>query len=474
MQPDPIRRRRLLMMLAATGLAATPAARHALAQQSRPVDAPSNASGAKDTGSAKGLTVVVVGAGIAGLSAAVTLAEAGAEVIVLEARDRVGGRIFTDRSLGVPVEHGANFIHGFNGNPVADLSTEARTTPFFVDQEQWELFEVGGGQPEDFEIDDVFDDLAEIDDKAAEEADGKADVSLLAMIELLDPALLQEPIGNWGLTDTYEGELAAPLAAISALHFDAGDVFDGPDAVLREGYDSLPKFLADGLDLRLNEPVRRIVHTPAGVTVETEKGTLTADHCIVTVPLGVLKAGVIAFDPPLPQTQQKAIAAIGFGRLAKVSVAFDRAFWPEDAHFLGYAGTTRGRFADMLNLMPIQDAPVLTLVASGDYVQTVEAMDEAALKADVTAVLRDMFGASVPEPRAIARHVWSSDPYARGAYSFPAVGAEPALHEALAAPAGLRLWLAGEHTSVDHFGTVHGALLSGERAAEAVLAGHKG
>ena len=112
--------------------------------------------------------VIVVGAGMAGLSAAVTLVGAGAEVIVLEARDRIGGRIFTDRSLGVPVEHGANFIHGFNGNPAAGLAAKAGATPFFIDQERWQLFQPGGVEPEDFEIDDVFDDLEQIAEKAAD------------------------------------------------------------------------------------------------------------------------------------------------------------------------------------------------------------------------------------------------------------------------------------------------------------------
>ncbi len=468
MRPDPIRRR-LLLLLAASGLSATPLARQALAQ-SRPAR---TASGDAGKGAGKGLKVIVIGAGMAGLSAAAMLAEAGAEVIVVEARDRIGGRIFTDRSLGVPVEHGANFIHGFNGNPVAELATELGATPFFIDDAQWQVFERGGGEPEDFELDDVFADLERIADKAGEEADGDAGLSLLDVIDLLDPALLQEPIGNWALTDAYEGDFGAPLSKISALYVDAGEMHDGPDAVLPEGYDALPDYLADGLDIRLSEPVRAIRHASDGVSVETVKGMLTADHCIVTVPLGVLKSGAILFDPPLPEAQQKAIAAIGFGRLAKVSVAFDEAFWPQEPHFFGHAGATRGRFADMLNLVPIHDAPVLTLVASGDYAERVDAMDEAALRADIMAVLRDMFGARVREPKAIARHVWSRDPFALGAYSFPAVGAVPDQHEALAVAASPRLSLAGEHTSAAYFGTVHGALVSGLSAAEAILAGRK-
>lgn len=468
MRPDPLRRR-LLLLAAASGLSLSSLGRRALAQAPPPASAADPVSAA-----GRGLKVVVVGAGMAGLSAAARLAESGAEVVVLEARDRIGGRIFTDRRLGVPVEHGANFIHGYHGNPVADLAAKARATPFFIDQESWQLLEQGGVEPEEFEIDDVFDDLETLADSAAEEADGDPSVSLLEVIEMLDPALLQEPIGNWALTDSYEGEYGAPLAQLSALHLDAGEAFDGPDVVLREGCDLLVKFLGQGLDIRLGQPVRRIRHRPDGVTVETEAGTVEADHCIVTVPLGVLKAEAITFEPALPDSHRKAVAAIGFGQLAKVSVAFDKPFWPEDVHFLGYAGRERGRFADMLNLTAIHDAPMLTLVASGDYAPRADAMDDAALIADITAVLRDMFGSDVPAPKGMSRHAWSRDPFARGAYSFPAVGASPADHVTLAAPVGPRLLLAGEHVSADYAGTVHGALLSGEQAADLVLAAHKG
>ncbi|MBC2773957.1 NAD(P)/FAD-dependent oxidoreductase [Rhizobium sp. AQ_MP] len=470
MRPDPLRRR-LLLLLAASSLSALPLSRQVLAQETRRAR---TASGTAADGAGKGLKVIVIGAGIAGLTAASSLAEAGAEVIVLEARDRIGGRIFTDHSLGIPVEHGANFIHGFNGNPVAELSTEAGATPFFIDGEQWQVFERGGSEPEDFELDDVFDDLEVIEDRAVEEADGDAQQSLLDIIEMFDPALLKEPIGNWALTDAYEGEFGAPLAQISALHFDAGESFDGPDAVLKEGYVTLADYLAEGLDIRLGQTARAVRHAGDVVSVETSGGVLTADHCIVTVPLGVLKSGAITFDPPLPEPQRKAIAALGFGRLAKVAVAFDEAFWPEEPHFIGYAAETRGRFADMLNLVPIHEAPVLTMVASGDYAEKVDAMDEAALRADVTAVLRDIFGEKASAPKAVLRHVWSRDPHALGAYSFIAVGASPSDFEALAMPASPRLLLAGEHTSADYFGTVHGALMSGERAAEALLAGRKG
>lgn len=464
MRPE-LSRRQLLALLAATTLAdlsrpglAAAAAKASVAANPKP----------KSRG--KGTKVVVIGAGMAGLVAAARLVEEGAEVVVIEARNRIGGRIFTDRSLGVPVELGAGLIQGYNGNPLADLLDQAGARPFFVDEDESVLLDEGGVEPEEFELDDLWDDVDTIIEDAAEEADGDPQMSLAEVVDILDPALAKEPIGGWALTDMIENDVGAPLDAISALHFDADKAFDGPDVLVKQGYDTLLKPLAKGLDIRLGETVSRIVTGKDGVTVETDKGRHQAAHVVVTVPLGVLKAGSIRFEPPLPPAHIDAIAAIGFGNLGKVSVQFDRAFWPSEAHYIGFVARTRGRYAEIVNLMPSQGAAVLTCVASGAYAATVDAMDDQAVTADVTNALRSMFGRDLSPPKGLVRHVWSSDPLARGTYSFTATGTLPLHFEALAKPAGPGLWLAGEHTIFDYHGTVHGAFMSGTRAAEQILA----
>lgn len=468
MRPE-LSRRHLLALLAATTLADLPLPGLASAATTSSAAVNANANTApKHRG--KGTRVLVIGAGMAGLVAAARLAEEGAEVLVIEARDRIGGRIFTDRSFGVPVELGAGLIQGYNGNPLADLLDRAGARPFFVDEEEAILLDDGGAEPEEFELDDLWDDIDTIIEDAAEEADGDPEMSLAEVVDILDPALAKEPIGSWALTDMIENDVGAPLDAISALHFDGDKAFDGPDALVKQGYDTLLAPLAKGLDIRLGETVSRISTGKDGVIVETDKGLHQAAQVVVTVPLGVLKAGSIRFEPPLPPAHREAIAAIGFGNLGKVSQQFDRAFWPKEAHYIGFVANERGRYGEIVNLMPSQGAAVLTFVASGAYAQTLDAMDDHAATADVMDALRAMFGKDQSPPTGLVRHVWSSDPLARGTYSFTATGTLPQHFEALAQPAGPGLWLAGEHTIFDYHGTVHGALMSGTRAADAILA----
>lgn len=413
--------------------------------------------------------VIIVGAGIAGLAAARMLTDRGVAVVVIEARERIGGRIDTDESLGTPVERGAAWVHGFNGNPVATRVRDAGLTTFFSDYDDYQVWLPGGERPEDWEIEDVFDAFETIVNKAADEADEDADISMFDAIDQLDPGALKDPLSGWMLSSEIEDDAGAPLSEISAAHYGEDSIYEGPDALLPEGYAGVLKALAKGLDIRLGEPVRRITHGGGGVTVETSKGSHSGAYVISTLPLGVMKAGNVLFDPPLPKAQADAIAAVGFGTVTRVSMRFDACFWPEDVEFLSYAARERGRWPTMVSLKPVNDADVLSLIATGDYAVKADGMTKAELEADIATVLSEMFGKAARPATGLVASQWSRDPFALGAYSFPAVGAKPADFDCLADPVGERLFLAGEHTGFEFHGTVHGAYLSGERAARQVL-----
>lgn len=453
MRPE-LTRRRLLALSAGTAgtLLASPALRPAFA-----------ASGNKPR-------VIVVGAGIAGLSAARTLSDRGIEVVVIEARDRIGGRISTDRSLGVAVERGASWLHGMNGNPLARLVREQKLSTFFSDYDDYEVWLPGGERTEDWELEDAIDAFDTVLDKAADEAEEGSDLSLMEAIDQLDPGMLKDPLSGWMLSSEIEDDGGAPLSRISALQYGEDRGFDGPEALLPDGFGRVVEGLAKGLDIRLGEPVRRISHGPGTVVVETAKESYSGTHVISTLPLGVLKAGHVAFDPPLPERHAGAIASLGFGAVTKVSVKFDRCFWPEGTQFLSYAAKERGRWPTMINLMPVSGASILTLVSTGDYALKSDAMSEAELQADIATVLGEMFGPEARPAEKIVAAQWSRDPFALGAYSYPAVGCMPADFDGLSEPVGDRLFLAGEHTIFEHHGTAHGAFMSGERAADQVIA----
>ena len=206
----------------------------------------------------------------------------------------------------------------------------------------------------------------------------------------------------------------------------------------------------------------RIADDGAAVQLDTSHGPVTADRVIVTVPLGVLKAQTIAFDPPLPETKRRAIERLGFGLLNKVVLAFEEPFWPESPDMLGLVGPQQP-VADLVNGLMFADTPLLVGLRGGAAARSREELSDQDAIGEVLTAL------DAPEPTGALVTRWASDPYARGSYSFLAVGSSPADLRALAEPASERLLFAGEATQEDFFATVHGAYMSGIREADRIL-----
>lgn len=448
-----ITRRQLLALLGAAALQGLPLLQRAARA----------ASGGRDA------RVIVIGAGIAGLSAARQLVDAGHEVVVLEARGRIGGRIDTDHSLGIAVERGANWIHGVVGNPVKALADSVGARTVSTDYDNIEVFQAGGRRVSTSALEVAEERYGALLERIDDRYDMGEDLPLSEALGVFDAEFLDDAVRRWVVSSDTQADTGANLEALSAYYFDEDDAFAGADAVLPQGYDAILTPLASGLDIRLNAPVKLVRHGGRTVVVETVSGRHEADHVICTVPLGVLKAGHIAFDPPLPAAHRQAIERVGFGNMTKAAVAFDQAFWSGHRHFFGYAGDERGRWPTALNLKVTSRRNILMMICSGTYSVRADAMDSSALSADLVGSLRDMFATEIPEPMSVISSSWSRDPYALGAYSFPALGSTPKHFDRLGMAVGDTLFFAGEHTEFDYHGTVHGALISGRRAASQIM-----
>lgn len=412
-------------------------------------------------------TILVIGAGMSGLAAARTLVDAGQTVTVLEARDRLGGRIWTQTLDGLPLDLGAAWIHGVTGNPLVDLARQAGAAAAPTDYADALVFDANGERNEaEATAEDALAFVAER--RPAQGADVSVGTLVDAYIDGMELSARNRQDVLVELAAYFENSYGADLDEISARYFDEGAEVAGGDVLFPSGYGQLIAFLARGLNIRTNAPVSEIEHGGDRVTVVLAGGErVRVDQAICTLPLGVLKAGTVRFSPALPADKQDAIARVGFGLLNKAVFVFDEAFW-DRATWIGYSSDLLLTWIEWLNLQPVLGRPVLVGFAGGERGRRSEAQSEADQLAEALADLRALYGDAVPEPRAAHLTRWASDPYALGSYTFPALGATSADLDTLAAPAGC-LHFAGEHTDRDHASYVTGAYLSGLRAAQEIL-----
>lgn len=415
--------------------------------------------------------VLVIGAGMAGLSAAQRLKQLDYDVILLEARERFGGRVWTDHTLGLPLDLGASWIHGVQGNPLSKLADEVGAERVETDYESISIFNTDGA-------------LLSAEDAAAVAGDFE---NLMAQIEEWQDEFdydmsLQQAIDQYLSVRDYsaetlrrlayavnteiEHEYAADVKDLSLFWFDDSGEFDGGDVIFPQGYEQITNNLAAGLDIRLSENVQRIAYSRDGVTVQTQSGEYTAKKALVTLPVGVLQKGVVQFEPPLPSAKQSALMKFGSGVLNKIYLRFSEIFWEEDSHLLGYISEEKGHFCEWLNLAALMNQPVLLGFNAGTYGLEIESLSDDEIVTAALETLSVMFGRQVPAPEGWLITRWGKDPFAYGSYSSLMPGAVPENYGLLAAPVQDALFFAGEATHREHPATVHGAWLSGQRAAK--------
>jgi len=441
--------------------------------------------------------VAIIGAGVAGLQAARRLVRAGARIVVLEARERVGGRIDTraEPDWPVPIDLGAEFVHGrspilIDGLHAAGVKV-ATQRPAHHLARQGRLLPAGRLWKRALTL-------------ASEISLTPGSFDMTVATTLGRPAwsrsggdterlLARNYLEGFNAADLRRASVRALLQQQRAAEAIAGDTLGRPVG----GYRALPLHLArlvtngagkssEGQPvLRLGTIVERISWRPGRVVMDVRAtdgvrlSKISAAIAIVTIPLGVLQAatgsaGAIRFQPRLPADVRAAIGALAMGNVTKVVLRFNRPPWPTHrTPTLGFLHIPGGTFPTLWTLAE-GPRPVVVAWAAGPRADRLRVQDTARLRRAAVTTLAGALGRAVgdlePFVDGATVAVWGDDPFSRGAYSWVPVGATHAA-ATLARPIAGTLIFAGEATeTTGHSGTVHGALLTGERAARDALA----
>ncbi|MFG6279984.1 NAD(P)/FAD-dependent oxidoreductase [Microbacterium sp. 5K110] len=423
---------------------------------------------------------VVVGAGIAGLSAARLLAREGRRVVVVEARDRVGGRVHSQRDGHRVTDRGASWIHGIDDSPV-----EAAARAFGMPMAE---FTVGGYQPDSRPLAYFGPDAARL---TPEEVQAFADDVRALNADLVEVIARSAPDATYAdvVDEALAGRDWAPERAqrvreyngrraeeqygvhmsVLGAHGLDDDTVNGDEVVFPRGYDELATNLAEGLDVRLEHVVGAIEWSATGVTVTTDRGTFHGATAVVTLPIGVLQSGDVAIAPSLPDTHRRVLGVLASNAFEKVVLRFREKFWDAGVYGIRQFGDEGEWWHSWYDLGRIHDEAALLTFAAGPAAVATRHWSDEEIAASTLAQLRRLYGAHVPEPESVVVTRWQDDPFSRGSYSYMKPGSVGPDHDELAEPVGGVLHLAGEATWGDDPATVPGALLSGHRAAENVL-----
>ena len=426
------------------------------------------------------IDTVVIGAGVAGLTAARSLVHAGRRVVVLEARDRVGGRVWTDRSDGFITDLGASWIHGVADSPVA-----AAARAFGMRAVE---FTVGSYQPDGRPIAYYGPDGERLSEAAAQDFTKDIHAVDATLVEVIAASAAEASyrdvtetaldLQGWDnaraqrvrefLEHRSEEQYGAWIEDLAAHGLD-DDVVDGDEVVFPDGYDRLPARLAQGLDVRFQHVVSRVRWSAEGVTVTTDHGDFAADTAVVTVPVGVLQSGDFTFEPSLPEPNAGALSRLRMNAFEKVILRFRTKFWDDDVYAIRQQGPESRWWHSWYDLTALHGTPTLLTFAAGPAATATRNWDEERIVESILAQLERLYGDRVERPSHVDLTHWLDDPFSHGAYAYMMVGSTTADHDNLATPVGGVLHIAGEATWTDDPATVPAAMSSGHRAASRIL-----
>jgi monoamine oxidase len=423
----------------------------------------------KQSGSKK--KVIIIGAGMAGAGAARLLKDEGYEVIVIEARDRIGGRIWSDKSLGTTIDLGAGWIEDATGNPVGKLAEKFGLQTRVSDFDSVNIYNTDGLLLNEDKATEVYRESQRFLQRSLRYGYFQDhDISFEECMEntwkdtTMEDSLKR--MVKWRIS-TEEINAAIEFSKLSAWG-ETEKGYWGDYLIVPGGYAEIPKKLLEGIDVVFNSPVLEVIDKGQEVEVKTADKSYSGDFVIVTLPLGVLKKEKLKFTPALSAEKKGAIQNLGMGNMNKLAIKYPHVFWENDKHFIGNISENYGEFPVFINWAYYSDGQPYLMAAMGNaFSEKLNSMTYDEQIAAVNKCIRNIYP-KAPDALSIKFSGWKWQEFSEGSYSYLPVGVKEELRDALAEPHG-RILFAGEATIKGYFATVHGALLSGQREAERII-----
>ncbi len=422
-------------------------------------------------------TVVVIGAGASGIAASEKLLATGFKVILIEARDRMGGRASTRLVGSIPFDAGASWLTESQVNYLRTTADSSGVKLYPTDFNRALVQYKGVNVPVD-----LTEFITAVERRLTlpymklhiREFFGFRK-TLPSMASILNPLLKK-----YGAEAAYAREIMIANEATNLDRTSIATLLRGNDSTGDDGHDPLPTddvminggmqafiiSLAKKVKPSLGEAVEAIIRTEIGVNVQTTRRRINADAVIVTVPLGLLKAGTIQFDPGLPIEHKAAIDRLGFGILKKTCLVYPDSNWTKENHLVGLYDSPYFNF--IVNVAAIAGQPMIMALSAGDKQIAADSLSIEELATELHANIRATLGSDIPDPIDYSTTDWGNDPYALGAYSHSSLDTLGNEAEILHRPIAGRILLAGEALS-DRNGYVDGAWSDGQRAASVII-----
>lgn len=425
--------------------------------------------------------IIVIGTGIAGLACAHALEQAGQSVVLLEARNRIGGRMHSITHQHAVFDLGASWIHGIEGNPIWELvrGQGIKTTVYNY---QNISYSDANGQLFSQALQAQFEQLIE---QVTQKLNQNSSIS---MNEINAQQMLQQILREKQIADRIDqNELknylyqyfqrmandpyATELEQLCANFQQFEGYFAGDEVIFPQGYTQVLGTLKQGLDIRFNTIIQSIQYDAHKVCLTDHNGqTYETAHVVITVPLGVLKQQSIEFHPALPVALQSMIQSMGFGSFNKVFFQLTQPLnFPQLPQTYCHFYLGQSRCYNILDLSHFYQQPTYLMLFGGKESSLIDHSNDQQVWQWLRWQIQGWQNLPEQMPNTLIISRWGNDPFSMGSFSFPAVGHRPELVQLFQQGVSNRLYFAGEHCSEKYAGTVHGAYLSGIAAAQRVL-----